>query len=193
VEAKVANPEFYMSLKQWRNQKAKESGIDEIQILHQKVMVEISAILPASIAGLKAVKGMGGKKLKLFGQDILALVFDYRKDKGMEIPSNARTEVEMASLDTKEISLTLFKQGLKPIDIAKKRKLEASTILGHLAHFVTLGELNIFEVVDPEKYNIIMKQLVAKRPEETFGEIKQKLGQDYSYAEIKLVMDELHR
>jgi hypothetical protein len=193
VEAKVENPEFYSRIKEWRKQKAREAGIDEIQILHQKVMVEISAKLPSSLAGLKAVKGMGGKKLKLFGQDVLALVLDYRKDKGMEIPVNARKEVELASLDTKEISLTLFKQGLKLLEIAKERGLAASTIQGHLAHFVTIGKLDIFDVVDRNKYVIIMKQLAAKRPEETFGEIKQKLGNDYSYAEIKLVMNEMSR
>jgi energy-coupling factor transporter ATP-binding protein EcfA2 len=193
VEAKVMNSDFYMRIKQWRKQKALESGTDEIQVLHQKVMVEISAILPAGVAQLKAIKGMGGKKLKLFGQDILALVLDYRKEKGMDIPVNARKEVELASLDTKEISLTLFKQGLKPADIARERGLAASTIQGHLAHFVGLGKLDIFDVVDRKKYDIIMKQLVAKRPEETFGEIKQKLGQEYSYAEIKLVMGDMHR
>jgi len=193
VEAKVTNPDFYMKIKQWRKQKALESGTDEIQVLHQKIMVEVSAKLPAGIAQLKAIKGMGGKKLKLFGQEILALVLDYRKEKGMDIPVNARKEVELASLDTKEISLTLFKQGLKPADIAKERGLAASTIQSHLAHFVSLGKLDIFDVVDRKKYDIIMKQLIAKRPEETFGEIRQKLGQEYSYTEIKLVMDEMHK
>jgi hypothetical protein len=191
AEAKVVNPDFYMILRKWRKQKALDSGSDEIQVLHQKIMVEISAKLPAGIAQLKAIKGMGGKKLQLFGRDILALVLDYRREKGMEIPVNARKEVEMASLDTKEISLTLFKQGLKPEDIAKERGMAASTIQGHLAHFVTLGKLDIFDVVDRKKYDIIMKQLVARRPEETFGELRQKLGQNYSYAEIKLVLDNM--
>ncbi len=189
--AKVANPDFYMLLKQWRKQKALESGTNEIQVLHQKIMVEISAKLPAGVAQLKAIKGMGGKKLKLFGGELLALILDYRRDKGMEIPVNAHKEVELASLDTKEISLTLFKQGLKPEEIARERGMAASTIQGHLAHFVTLGMLDIFDVVDRKKYDIIMKQLIARKPEETFGELRQKLGQDFSYTEIKLVMDKL--
>jgi hypothetical protein len=71
--------------------------------------------------------------------------------------------------------------------------LAASTIQGHLAHFVTLGRLDVFEVVDRERYDIIKKQLVAKRPEETFGDIRQKLGQEFSYAEIKLVMAEMFK
>ncbi|HDR51290.1 MAG TPA: helicase, partial [Mariniphaga anaerophila] len=189
----VTHPEFYRKLLEWRVNKSMETGMDEAKIVRQKVMLEIAQKLPATAVELKAVKGMGGKKMEQFGQDILALVLEFRREKGMDIPLNAKQEVELAGLDTKEVSLTLFKQGLKPLEIAKKRNLAVSTIEGHLAHFVNRGELDIFELIDRKKYDAIAKCLREKTETETTSDIKNKLGDGYSYGEIRLVMANLYK
>src|SRR5690606_2273686 len=160
----------------------------EAKIVQQKVMLGIAQKLPATAVELKAVKGMGGKKMEQFGQDILALVLEFRREKGMDIPLNAKQEVELAGLDTKEVSLALFKQGLKPPEIAIKRNLAVSTIEGHLAHFVNRGKLDIFELIDRKKYDTIVQHLREKAETETTSDIKNKLGDGFSYGEIRLVM-----
>jgi uncharacterized protein YpbB len=139
------------------------------------------------------VKGMGGKKMEQFGQDILALVLEFRGEKGMDIPLNAKQEVELAGLDTKEVSLTLFKQGLKPPEIAKKRTLAVSTIESHLAHFVNRGKLDIFDLIDHQKYETIAQHLREKTETETTSDIKNKLGDGFSYGEIRLVMADMYK
>lgn len=189
----VNYPDFYKKLLEWRVNKSMETGMDESKIIRQKVLLEIVQKLPATAVELKAVKGMGGKKMEHFGQDILALVLDFRREKGMDIPHNAKQEVELAGLDTKEISLTLFKQGLKPMEIAKKRKLAVSTIESHLAHFVNRGKLDIFDLIDPQKYDTIAKCIREKTETETTSDIKNKLGNEYSYGEIRLVMANLYK
>jgi len=189
----VTHPEFYRKLLEWRSKKSMETGMDEARILRQKVMLEIAQKLPPTAAELKAVKGMGGKKMEQFGQDILALVLEFRREKGMDIPLNAKQEVELAGLDTKEVSLALFKQGLKPSEIAKKRNLAASTIEGHLAHFVSRGDLDIFELIDRKRYDTIAKCLREKAETETTGDVKNKLGDGFSYGEIRLVMADLYK
>jgi uncharacterized protein YpbB len=131
--------------------------------------------------------------MEQFGQDILALVLEFRRGKGMDIPLNAKQEVELAGLDTKEVSLTLFKQGLKPPEIAKKRTLAVSTIEGHLAHFVNRGKLDIFDLIDRKKYDTIAKCLCEKAETETTSDVKNKLGDGFSYGEIRLVMADLYK
>src|SRR5690606_30860632 len=163
----VTYPEFYRKLLEWRMNKSMETGMDESKIVRQKVMLEIAQKLPATAVELKAVRGMGGKKMEQFGQDILALVLEFRREKGMDIPLNAKQEVELAGLDTKEVSLALFKQGLKPPEIAIKRNLAVSTIEGHLAHFVNRGKLDIFELIDRKKYDTIVQHLREKAETET--------------------------
>jgi hypothetical protein len=189
----VTYPDFYRKLLEWRMNKSLETGLDESKILRQKVMLEIAQKLPATAVELKATKGMGGKKMEQFGQEILALVLDFRRKKEMDIPLNAKQEVELAWLDTKEVSLVLFKQGLKPPQIAKKRNLAVSTIEGHLAHFVVRGKLDIFDLIDRKKYDIIVQHLRDKTDTETTSDIKNKLGDEYSYGEIKLVMADLYK
>lgn len=189
----VTYPEFYRKLLEWRMNKSMETGMDESKIVRQKVMLEIEQKLPATAVELKAVRGMGGKKMEQFGQDILALVLEFRREKGMDIPLNAKQEVELAGLDTKEVSLALFKQGLKPPEIAIKRNLAVSTIEGHLAHFVNRGKLDIFELIDRKKYDTIVQLLREKTETETTSDIKNKLGDGFSYGEIRLVMADLYK
>ncbi len=190
---KSAHPDFYRKLLEWRGHKSLETGLNEPKILLQKVMLEIAEKLPATAIELKAIKGMGGKKMEQFGQELLALILTYRNEKGMENPSNAQQEVQLAGLDTRELSLMLFKQGLQPAEIASKRKLAVSTIESHLAHFVGNGKLNVFELIDSHKYNDIASRLMEKNKSLTITELKNTLGEKVSYGEIRLVLANLNR
>ena len=136
---------------------------------------------------------MGGKKMEQFGQEILAMILEYRSKRGMDIPLNANEEVALAGLGTKEQSLKLFQNGLSVVEVAKKRSLAPSTIEGHLAHFVQKGELDIHKVIPPEKYNRIKTALDQNPDRETTSEIKNKLGDDFSYGEIRMVIADLHK
>jgi energy-coupling factor transporter ATP-binding protein EcfA2 len=190
--ANLSHPDFYRKLMEWRFNKSRETGIGEPKILPQKVVAEISEKLPPTASQLKKIKGMGGKKMEHFGQDLLSLILNYRSEKGLDIPENARFEVELAGLDTKEISLALFKKGLKPTEIALKRGMAASTIENHLAHFVNIGKLDVFELIDRQKYNAIAQYLITAETE-TITEVKNKMGDAYSYGEIRLVMADRNR
>ncbi|WP_072999574.1 helix-turn-helix domain-containing protein [Mariniphaga anaerophila] len=189
----ISHPAFYNQLLEWREKKSQETGMEESQILRQKVMLEIAESLPSTAAELKKVKGMGGKKMEQFGQDILALILDFRQKKGMDIPLNAKEEVEIAGLNTKEITLALFKKGLKPNEIAQKRNFAISTVEGHLSHFVSRGELDIFELIDRDRYETIARCLQEKQENENSADVKNKLGNEYSYSEIRLVMADFYK
>lgn len=189
----VNHPEFYKKLVEWRDLKAEETGLAISRVLRQRVMAVIANELPATSSQLQAVKGMGGKKMEQFGQEILALILEYRNKKGMDIPLNANEEVALAGLNTKEQSLKLFQNGLSVVEVAKKRNLAPSTIEGHLAHFVQKGELDIFELIPPEKYETIKTKLEQNPDRETTSEIKNKLGDDFSYGEIRLVIADMQK
>ena len=190
VFADVENPEFYKVLTEWRAQKSEETGLEESKILRHPVMAGISSKLPVTAKTLKAVKGMGGKKMQQFGPDILSLILKYKTEKGEAIPTDSAREVEYAGLDTKDISLKMFGESRSVSDVAKRRGYAASTIEGHLAHFVELGDLNVFDVIDKEKYQKI-EQVIKSDSEMASAAIKDKLGDSVSYGEIKMVMAHL--
>ena len=72
-------------------------------------------------------------------------------------------------------------------EIAKERNLVRSTIAGHLAEAYFRGEnINIDQFVSKEKQKIITQQF-KKIGVEKLTPIKQALGADYSYEEIRFV------
>ena len=83
----------------------------------------------------------------------------------------------------------MFREGNNIAAIAQKRELAFSTIESHLASFITSGEVAIAEIVPEDRIAIIMKTIddlnhgtLAANP------IKEKLGSDFSYGEIRAVL-----
>ena len=90
-------------------------------------------------------------------------------------------------------SFQSYKLGKSVQDISKERNLSPMTIESHLAHFVFTGEINIDEIVSKEKLKIIAVAIEENNGELALSPIKLKLGDDYSYGEIRAVMSYLKR
>lgn len=91
--------------------------------------------------------------------------------------------------ETYNITLQLFKEGNKISEIAKLRNLAASTIEGHLARFILTGDVNIFDVMDESKIQLIKKAF--ETPEDNIGIVRQKLENVFSYGEVRMVANYL--
>lgn len=180
-------PDFYTKLKKWREEKSHLLNVEISRILPQTTLLDIAQTLPASRTGLKAVKGMGGTRLQQFGKEILELVIAFRRQKGMDLPIGAEKEAEKAGMDTKEISFELYKNGQSISEIAFERKFAASTIEGHLAHYVGLGELEIDKFVEPSKAKAIAAYIERSQTKQ-ISDIRTAIGENYSYSEIRFVL-----
>lgn len=87
--------------------------------------------------------------------------------------------------DTKFVTFNLYKEGKNISEISALRNMTSNTIEGHIAHFVAKGEVGAAEFINDakqEKINAAIKEL------DTFilKPLKEKLGADFSYGEIKL-------
>lgn len=81
----------------------------------------------------------------------------------------------------------MYKQGKSIEEIATERKMVPMTIEGHLAYYAGLGMIDVKLFVGEEKMNHIIT--VSKKLDSTlFGVIKQSLGDEYSYSEIRFAM-----
>ena len=86
--------------------------------------------------------------------------------------------------DTKLITLALHKEGLKVEEISAKRQLAESTIASHLAHFIEEGEIDVFSLISKKKLkNILIVSNTIQS--EQLSPIKSKLGDEYTYEEIR--------
>jgi len=157
ANALTMHPEFYSKLKRWRDNKAQELNVELRRVLPQKTMLEIVQTLPSTKRELLAVKGMGGKRVKQFGRDLLEMLIEYRREKGMALPEEVEKEKKEASLSSKEISFELFKEGKSIVEIAGERGMAVSTIEGHLASFVGTGDIRIEQLVKSNKVKEIQQ------------------------------------
>lgn len=134
--------------------------------------VQITEGLVAGIDSSLLFKSMGGKH----EQD--------ERFKLQEIP----TKLKPAKGESQRTSLALFKSGKSIEEIATERGLALSTIQGHLVSFIETGEVAIEEFVPKEK--IITIQLVIDEVGDVpSSQIKERLGEEYSYADIKAVLN----
>jgi uncharacterized protein YpbB len=130
----------------------------------------------------------------------VALVSDYRKKRGIETvilpdpppvaPAPRPKKPAAQKIDTKQLTLDLFEQGLDIDGIAAERGLATSTIEGHLAHWVAEGKLEVGQIVADEARAAIEKG-VADWDKVSYKVLKDSLDKAVSYGEIKLVLAHL--
>ena len=114
--------------------------------------------------------------------------------------NNTRTTVEVPETedkkakkeDTRSISLKMLRKGMNIDEIAMERALVRSTIEVHLASFIVSGEVTLSELVEPEKEQAIRK-VIAETQDPHAGTVKARLGDEYTYGEIRAVFKQLER
>jgi hypothetical protein len=87
--------------------------------------------------------------------------------------------------ESRSISLQLFKEGQSIEAIAQLRNMAAGTIEGHLVESVKKGELAVTDLVPLHKIAAIEAALTAQPG--PLKQVKELLGDTYSYAEIRAV------
>ena len=71
---------LYAALSAWRLQKAQDADVPAFTIAHNTTLKAIAQAKPISLSELKEVKGIGPRKAKLFGDEILDIVLKYLDD-----------------------------------------------------------------------------------------------------------------
>jgi ATP-dependent DNA helicase RecQ len=105
-------------------------------------------------------------------------------EKEVKIRRESRPE---KSSDTKRETLSLFRSGKSIDQIATERDLSTSTVEGHLAYWIEAGDLQLEQVVAPEKIQLI-KRVALEMDGARLTPIKNMLGEQVTYGEIRAVL-----
>ncbi|HOH85060.1 MAG TPA: helix-turn-helix domain-containing protein, partial [Bacteroidales bacterium] len=137
---------------------------------------------------LKTIKGIGKVKSEIYGPEIISMILDFCRDNDIvpeqiEIP----VKIKKQKINSKNVSLDLYKAGKSIVEIATERGFSTQTIEGHLAHFVGRGILDVKAFVDEEKIKKVLTMLSADE-KKSLGEIKHALGEEISYNELNFVV-----
>jgi uncharacterized protein YpbB len=159
-------------------------------------MNEICDKLPSTPQALSKIKGIGKVKMEMFSDELLDIIIDYREENNIEdeIPEEPEIPIKVAKkknkVDTKKASFDLFKSGKTVAEIAEERGFVVSTIEGHLAHYVGIGELDIKLLIADDKMRSISDYML-ENSSSTITEIKIGLKNEFTYSELKLVFQYL--
>jgi hypothetical protein len=89
--------------------------------------------------------------------------------------------------ESARLSYEMLRSGKGIGEIAKERELAETTIQGHMAEFISKGDLDILEVMDEERYGEI-KKAIESHYKDTLTPVLKALGAGYSFGDIKMVM-----
>ncbi|MDP3149077.1 MAG: DNA helicase RecQ [Ignavibacteria bacterium] len=188
--------ELFSLLKILRNRLAEEARVPSYIIFSDTTLLELATYLPQDFSELTKISGFGEIKLQRYGKMFLDEVVDFCKKN--KLPSRimnkfpkrqrkTRSPRTSERSDTKLESFELFRSGKSITEIATLRNLSASTIENHLAHYIESGEIEIDELVTPEKIEQIEKA-IQLHGDLSLGVLKNELGEDVSYGEIRAVI-----
>ncbi len=186
------HPELMKAIRAWRDNVAEQTNKPIFAILPKKSMITITNTLPATKKALQAIHGMGKVKVAEYGDDIISLVMDYCTNNDItpaweiELPGESKAKKPLKR-PTAEISLELFEQGKSVAEVAAERSLAVSTIEGHLATYVKSGQIPVGKLVDIQKTEPVIEFLKSKNGEATLSETKNAMGENFSWAEIRLI------
>ncbi|MFO0794344.1 MAG: DNA helicase RecQ [Candidatus Brocadiaceae bacterium] len=178
-------------LRSLRKRMADQEGVPPYIIFHDTSLKEMSVYYPQSLLALSNISGIGDQKLKKYGEIFVKEIGRYCEQNNI-IPK--QTTYKYPDVSTKQeralttqTTLSLYQQNLTIQEIAQKRGLAPSTIASHLEKLILDGEdVSIDRMVNPEKQNHIRRAL-NESGAERLTPVKEKLGDAYSYEEIRLV------
>ena len=188
---------LYAQLRAWRSRKADELETELYTIIPNKPLKLIAQEKPVTLHALKQIEGMGPKRVKAFGAEILDIVLRFMgQDPETAVigsmPEEPKKKAKKPIGETYRITKEMFDSGMSVEAIAKERKFAESTIYSHLVRFVEQGVLEAAQFIDKEKYNEILEYFESTfDPQITTA--REVLGETYNYGEIKAVLAELHR
>ncbi len=188
------NGSLYSVLLSWRAKRAEADDVLASNIAPIRTLKAIAEIKPVTLTELRKVEGMGTKRVRNYGAEILDIVLKFlgQDPQKADIGDLAKVPTKKTNGATYFQTKDMAEQGMSIEAIAKARGLAASTILSHLIYWVEQGSFPASQFVSSEKMAEIRDYFEATGdPKITTA--RDVLGDDYQYGEIRMVLAEMKR
>ena len=194
-----SHPVLHQRLRKLRDNICSKADLPIYIIAGTSTLDEMSRYLPQTLVEIRKISGFGDAKTEKYGQQFLDIILEYCGERNLSSlihEKNLKREKKIESgenkkkIDTKAESFRLYKEGKRIDEIARERGLTQQTIEGHLAYYVSFGEINIEELVSKDKI-LLVEPYFKDFKGGSITTIKEKLGNTVSFGEIRLVLARL--
>ncbi|HEY0458923.1 MAG TPA: DNA helicase RecQ [Pyrinomonadaceae bacterium] len=189
--------DLFEDLKRVRTDFARAENVPPYIVFSDAALVEMATFLPADLDEMGKISGVGELKLEKYGADFAEVIRDYceRNNLASRIDlkqpkreKKQRTKRNEKGQSTYDVSLEMFREGFTVEDIAQLRGMTRSTIEIHLVKFIQTGEITVEDFVPENKIESIKDAIERFRDIGAISPIKEFLGENYSYGEIRAVL-----
>jgi ATP-dependent DNA helicase RecQ len=189
--------DLFDELRRIRADFARSENVPPYVVFSDATLVEMATYLPLTPAEMRKISGVGELKLEKYGADFLEVIKNYCSEcdlasridlKTPKRERKVRTKRDESGEDTYSISLKMFRGGIPVDKIAALRGMSKSTIEMHLLRFIPSGEVRLEKLVPEQKIAQIKNALLKFNESGALSPVKEFLGDDYSYGEIRAVL-----
>ncbi|MGC2236007.1 MAG: DNA helicase RecQ [Pyrinomonadaceae bacterium] len=189
--------DLFDDLKNVRTAFARSENVPPYIVFSDAALVEMAAYLPQNEDEMRKISGVGDLKWQKYGADFLNEVRNYCKRNNLasriDLKSPKKERKTRAKRDsdgntTFAVTLDMFKSGLSIEEIAEARDMAKSTIETHLVKYISSGEISLEDLVQSSKIEPIRNAIVRLNAGFAVAPVKEFLGENYSYGEIRAVM-----
>ena len=184
-------------LRNVRRELAEERSVPPYVVFGDASLMQMAYFLPQSRESFSRITGVGANKLEEYGEIFVKHIREYAEQHGLQDrerpfePRKSRSVRRPGSTYAK--TLGLLRQGLTLNEIATQRGLSPGTVIGHLERLAAHGErIDVSRQLEPERFDSI-RQEIERSETSWLSEIRDALGDGYSYDEIRLVRLHLQR
>jgi len=174
-----------------RRKLAERDQVPPYVVLSDASLQELATYRPHSEDDLLRISGFGNIKVERYGKDFLEVIRLYCQEHKLKsrihYKQGSNPKKATRSTETKEKSFELYQQGKSVEEIAEIRSLAITTVMSHLASYVSRGIIPIESFVDPNTQAIIMKA-IGQFGTASLKILKENLPDTISYGEIRMVI-----
>jgi hypothetical protein len=185
---------LYSILISWRMARAEADGISASTIAPIRTLKAIATEKPVTLAQLKAIDGMGTKRIRNYGAEIIDIVLRYlgQDPTKADIGDLSKAPTKKTNGTTYFQTKKMAEQGMSIEAIAKARGLAESTVFSHLIYWVEQGSFSASQFVSSEKMAEI-RDYFESTGDPKITTARDVLGEDYLYGEIRMVLADMKR
>ena len=188
------NGGLYSILLSWRAARAEADDVPAPNIAPIRTLKAIAQEKPVTLAELRKVEGMGPKRIRNYGAEIINIVLRHlgQDPQKADIGDLAKVPQKRTNGATYFQTKEMAERGMSAEAIAKARGLAESTIYSHLIYWVEQGSFPASRFVSSEKMAEI-RDYFESTGDPKITTARDVLGDDYQYFEIRMVLAEMKR
>ena len=184
---------LFQKLRKLRKSIADAKGVPPYIVFGDNTLRKMAHYHPQNRDSFSRISGVGRAKLEEYSEDFLRVIHEHAAPGQLQEHLTAQVpEREHESTRTLPQTLVqtrdLLRRGLSIEEVARRRNLAKSTVIGHIERCVEAGEkLDISPWLPSAERRLRIEAAFRETESTLVGKTRERLGDGYSYEELRLV------